>query len=342
MVRFVAEKRYSHHEVMTLLELSRGENKFTNDGPVKRMLEDEISRILRLPDEKRVVCLGNGTAALHALLYAYEDAAGRSLRWLTPSFTFPTPVVGGFSATVGDVDETSFLARRESLEDVDGVIITTPFGANASVQYWSDRCKSEGKICIFDNASSPCSLVGDTSIMCYGNASFSSLHHTKYMGVGEGGFVVVEREMAEAINRVACFGFDADRNYRARSSNFKMSDISAAYILSHIRNYDFKSHSEAQDEIVRFVVSQGLEVLGRGEGVVHGNLPVIFKRKTEKARFASSCVEVNKYYRPLSPDRDAWQIYDRIINFPLHDRIGEDELSRIKSAIRGEVEDAKR
>jgi hypothetical protein len=147
--------------------------------------------------------------------------------------------------------------------------------------------------------------------------------------------------MADAINRVACFGFDADRNYRMRSSNFKMSDISAAYILSHIRNYDFNAHREAQDEIVQFVVSQGLEVLGRGLGVMHGNLPVIFNIKTEKSRFAASGVEVNKYYRPLSSDPESWRIYDRIINFPLHDRIGKDELSKIKSAIRSEIEATK-
>lgn len=338
MVRFVAEKRYSHQEVESLLAASRRENKFTNDGPVKRMLEEELAILLDLPSDKRVVCVGNGTAALHALLYAYEEREQRSLRWLTPSFTFPTPVVGSFSARVGEVDERGCLSSDSLLEDVDGVIITTLFGSTSSVEYWTARCRQQGKICILDNASSPCSVLSGTSIMSHGDASFSSLHHTKFLGVGEGGFVVVRSDMAEAINRIACFGFDPDRNYRPRSSNFKMSDISAAFTLSHIRGYDFSSHMRSQEALVDFVSRIGASILGSGEGVVHGNLPVLFRDVTEKSKFADSGVEANKYYRPLSSDPTAWTIYDRIINFPLHDRLTAEDLSKIMHAIRCEVE----
>lgn len=338
MVRFVAEKRYSHQTVESLLNASVQENKFTNDGPVKRMLEEEITSLLSLSCDKRVVCLGNGTAALHALLYSYEEKEGRSLRWLTPSFTFPTPVVGSFSARVGAVDESGFLSPDNTLDDVDGVIITTLFGSTGSVEYWIDRCRRQGKICILDNASSPCSVLDGSSIMAHGDASFSSLHHTKFLGVGEGGFVVVSAEMADSINRIACFGFDADRNYRPLSSNFKMSDIAAAYTLSHIRSYDISSHMSAQESLVNFVSFIGASTLGNEAGVVHGNLPVVFERSTDKTRFSSLGVEVNKYYRPLSGDPEAWRIYDRIINFPLHDRLSAEDLSKIMHAIRSEFE----
>jgi len=338
MVRFVAEKRYSHQAVESLLAVSKLEKKFTNDGPVKRMLEEELSTLLCLSSDKRVVCIGNGTASLHALLYAYEERAQRSLRWLTPSFTFPTPVVGSFSAKVGAVDKSGCLSPDNLLNDVDGVIITTLFGSTSSVEYWTERCRQQGKICILDNASSPYSFLAGTSIMSHGDASFSSLHHTKFLGVGEGGFVVVRADMADAINRIACFGFDSDRNYRPLSSNFKMSDISAAFILSHIRGYDISSHVKSQEVLVDFVLDIGASILGNEAGVVHGNLPVVFKEPTDKSRFAALGVEANKYYRPLTDDASAWKIYDRIINFPLHDSLCAEDLSIIMNAIKCEVE----
>jgi dTDP-4-amino-4,6-dideoxygalactose transaminase len=338
MTRFVAEKWYDHRDVKRLLYLSKRENKYTNDGPVKRALEEEISLKLGLSSEKRVVCLGNGTAALHALLYLYEQRLGRSLKWMTPSFTFPTPVVGGFDAVIERVDETGSLSPDVTLDSVDGVIITTLFGATNAISYWSERCKREGKILILDNASSPCSRLNGESISSLGDASFSSLHHTKFLGVGEGGFVVVQRDMADAVNQIACFGFDAERNFKRLSSNFKMSDISAAFTLSHVRGYRIDVHEEIQKELTDFVVSNGADVLGRADGVVHGNFPVLFCRKTEKSQFAETGVEVNKYYRPLSSDPEAWKIYDRIINFPLHDRLTAQDLSKIKSAIRGSIE----
>jgi dTDP-4-amino-4,6-dideoxygalactose transaminase len=338
MTRFVAEKRHRIIEVEKLLDLSRIAGKYTNDGPVKRALEEEIALKLEVSSEKSVVCLGNGTAALHALLYLYQQRLGRSLKWMTPSFTFPTPVVGGFDAVIERVDEKGSLSDDVSLDSVDGVIITTLFGATNAVHYWTERCKRAGKILILDNASSPCSILDGKSISSMGDVSFSSLHHTKFLGVGEGGFVVVQRDMVDEVNQVACFGFDADRNFKRLSSNFKMSDISAAFTLSHVRGYRIDLHKEIQEDLSDFIVSSGADVLGRADGVVHGNLPVLFSRKTEKSEFASSGVEVNKYYRPLTADPAAWKIYDRIINFPLHDRLDRQDLTKIKRAIRGTIE----
>jgi dTDP-4-amino-4,6-dideoxygalactose transaminase len=98
-LNFVARKKYRSDEVQELLTISENEQKFTNNGPVKRLLEKELKSFLKLPENKSVVCLSNGTTSLHSLLYVYEIISGKSLRWLTSSFTFPTPVVAGFTAS---------------------------------------------------------------------------------------------------------------------------------------------------------------------------------------------------------------------------------------------------
>jgi dTDP-4-amino-4,6-dideoxygalactose transaminase len=336
MVPFVAHKHTSMADVEAMLHLSSREGKFTNNGPVKRLLESELSHKLGISSDKAVVCLGNGTAALHALLFALERREGRKLRWMSPSLTFPTPVVGGFDTDVVRIDPSDpgfSLPLDVSLDNVDGVIITTLFGSTLSVNAWVLRCKQEGKFCILDNASSPASLVDGTSVMEMGDASFSSLHHTKYLGVGEGGFVVVDRDFADDINQAACFGFDADRRFDSRSSNLKMSDFSAAFVLSHVQKYNIELHCEIQEDLSSHVRSLGLNILGSGPGVVHGNLPVLFSRSIEKSELSGLGVEVNKYYRPLSDDPGAWDVFRRTINFPLHTDLSASDIRTIKRAI---------
>jgi dTDP-4-amino-4,6-dideoxygalactose transaminase len=334
-VNFIANKKFKNTDVLEFLKMSSDQKKFTNDGPVKKLLEYELKNILNIPENKSVVCLSNGTTALHTLLYSFEIKNRKKLKWMTPSFTFPTPMVGGFKSNVGLVCESGRLLKDSNLNDIDGLIITSIFGSSLDIEYWVDRCKEENKILILDNASSPCSLIKKESIMSYGDASFSSLHHTKFLGVGEGGFVVVEEEIAELINKIACFGFDQFRKYDSRSSNFKMSDITAAYILSHVKNYDIEKHKSIQNELVNFVDLIGLKTLGSCNDIVYGNLPVIFNKKIDKSFFTNLNVEVNKYYRPLiEEDFNAWEIYERIINFPLHDELTLIELDILKDVLR--------
>ena len=325
-VDYIAQKRFTYPEIESYLSISQKYKKFSNDGPVKKILEKELESLLQIQDDKRVVCVSNGSTALHALFYLYEKILGRKLRWMTPSYTFPTPCVAGFDAVIVDIDpQTYTIPRSTSLENVDGIIITNLFGTKTDVDYWQTRCKSERKICIFDNASSPLGTHNGIGLMNLGDASFGSLHHTKYLGVGEGGFVVVKQKHYDKINKICNFGFNDEREFDPLSSNFKMSEISAAYILSHVRHYNLSKHQHLQSIFVDKLQGR-FKLFNYDSNVIYGNLPVVFDEEINKEKFREFGIEANKYYRPLRETPIAMNLFKRIINFPLHDQLTESQV----------------
>ena len=121
---------------------------------------------------------------------------------------------------------------------------------------WIDFCQENKKVLIFDNASSPLSKVNDINICNYGDFSFGSLHHTKYLGFGEGGFAVIPSDYYDEFEEILGFGFTKGairRTYNRHSSNYKMSDISAAAILQQILKFNFENHLEAQSKYLELI-----------------------------------------------------------------------------------------
>ena len=69
------------------------------------------------------------------------------------------------------------------------------------------------KILILDNASSPLSLLRGKNISTLGDATFGSLHHTKYLGFGEGGFAVIDSKNYRELNSITNFGFKGRKKF---------------------------------------------------------------------------------------------------------------------------------
>lgn len=339
-VKFIAPKRYKNSEIQDLLSLSETEQKFTNDGPVKKLLEHELEKFLKISNDKSVVCVSNGTTALHALFYLFDKLNGKKLKWLTPAFTFPTPCVAGFNTTVCDISlDTYTIPETYSLDSFDGIILTNLYGSMVDIDYWVARCKKENKLCIFDNASSPMSMHDGINIMNFGDASFGSLHHTKLLGVGEGGFVIVSKNHYEEVNKICNFGFNEIREYDALSSNFKMSDITAAYTLSHIRNFNFFKHEKNQKELIERIIdlkSEKFKVFMFKNGTVFGNLPILFTSESSKEVFRELGIEANKYYKPIVSLPNAEYTFNRMINFPLNDQMTAADIDYIVHVLKNQ------
>ena len=332
MIRFVEHKDIDINSVYEILSDARNSNQYTNNGPTKRSLERELESVLKIPSEKRVVCLSNGTHALHSLMYAYG-----AKKWATSAFTFPSSLVSGaFDVDILDIDiETGSIEKApDKLKNYDGIILTNLFGSYVDVEWWESFCSDSGKILIFDNASSPLSTCGDKSICVFGSASFGSLHHTKSLGFGEGGFVVVSGDMYDVISRVSNFGFDSNREYSERSSNFKMSDISAAFILSYARGYNVDRHLSVQRKVVDGISKiDGVKVFNYKDGTIYGNLPVIFSDSKKIEDFSDFDIEVKKYYKPLLQLKNSLELYSKIINFPLYGSLSDNDVEYILMCI---------
>ena len=336
MIEFIGKKSVNHRRIQELLSLSEATNDYTNNGPVKEALESELQSLLGVLD-KKVVCFSNGTTALHGIMLLCQKKFN-TRRWVTPSFTFPSVVVGGtFDVDVLDINfETGTLEKDpELLAPYDGIVLTNLFGSYVDIHWWEDYCRENGKVLVFDNASSPLSKISGTNICNFGDYSFGSLHHTKYLGFGEGGFAVVSRGDYELLSQMTNFGYDKNRKYNRLSSNFKMSDVSAAYILSHMEDYDIDRHVAIQQSFVEQISkSRKMKIFNYKEGTIYGNIPTVFDRGANHAALTENTgIEIFKYYRPLEPAPEATRLYSRMINFPIYARLSDADVNKILDEI---------
>lgn len=336
MINYVQKKKIKDSFINELFKKSIDVNQFTNNGPIKRDLEKLIHAKLELSPNKSVVCLSNGTTACHALMLFYQKKFNKKIKWAIPAFTFPTPVIGNFSSSkISDINLQTYTLdiSDPSIKKCDGIIITNLFGTYSNIKEWEEFSKKQNKILIFDNASSPLSKYKHKNICEYGDSSFGSLHHTKYWGFGEGGFAVVNNEDYESLNSIANFGFTSQRIHSNFSSNYKMSDVSAAYCYSQIESYDIKKHIEIQKILIENIEKIGVDIFNiknlEKEDLILGNLPLLFKNQIDVSSYRNLGVEANKYYKPLLPLKNSKNIFSRIINLPLNDTLTDYEIEII-------------
>jgi dTDP-4-amino-4,6-dideoxygalactose transaminase len=341
MIKYIQRKEVDFEKIREILSESFSLNHFTNMGPTKYSLERIIEKKLKIRKNKRVVALSNGTQALHALMLLYEFKSKRRMKWATPSFTFPSSVVGGFSTKIFDIELENYTLplEKKNFELIDGIIITTLFGTYPNnIKEWISFCKENKKILIFDHASSPATEINGVNFCNLGDSSFGSLHHTKFLGFGEGGFAVVDAEDYEKINSIACFGFDGktkERKFQKKSSNFKMPDTSAAFIIHHIDNYNLDKHIEIQRFLIDKISSiPGVVPFNYSEGVVYGNFPLLYEKPFDHLRFRDLGIESHKYYYPLKSFKNSNWLYKRIVNLPLHESLTDYEINLMISAIK--------
>ncbi len=336
IVNYIEKKKIDHNLVDEYLSISEQVNIFTNNGPVKELLESKLHTLLGLDDTKKVICVNNGTSALHTIMLYYDRLFNKKMRWLSPSFTFPSVVVNNSNTILEDIDpRTGTLPKKHktSLDDYDGIILTNLFGSVVDIPYWVDFCEKNNKRLIFDNASSPLSTYGGYNICSYGDMCFGSLHHTKYLGFGEGGFLVVPSLLYDTVSHITNFGYSSDRVHDKGSSNFKMSDISATFILQHITNFNLGKHLETQNKIISIVKNKGLKVFNYNENLVYGNLPLIIENR-DLHFFRDLKIEVNKYYKPLDMSHEnSINLYNKIINLPLHSGLTEFQINHINKVL---------
>ena len=335
MIKYIQKKSIRFENIEKILQESLLKNHFANNGPAKVRLEKTLELFLEIQDDKRVVVFNNGTTAAHALMFFYEQRKN-NFKWVTPSFTFPSVSCSKNNVSILDISlETFTLDMSDNLLEYDGIIITNLFGSYVDIESWSKFCNDNNIVLIFDNASSPMSISGGKNICNFGNSSFGSLHHTKPIGFGEGGFAVIPAEFYEELNSISNFGFlDKNRIYKKNSSNFKMPDTSAAFIIDHINNFSKEKYLESQNYYIENLKDNlGFNLFNYKDGTVYGNLPILFVKKTDINFFREKRIEANKYYNPLLKTQNASIVYDKIINFPLHSSLEKREMDKIIKTI---------
>ncbi|WP_294331434.1 DegT/DnrJ/EryC1/StrS family aminotransferase [uncultured Sphingomonas sp.] len=214
---------------------------YSNFGPLVTELEARLAHRLGV-DPDCVVTVANGTAGLTlALQSVVEVPTGYCL---IPSWTFVATAhavtAAGLTPFLVDVDEGSWALTpdiaRDALTRIDGpvaaVMPVAPFGAPMDTDAWDRFTEQTGVPVVIDAAAGHDTVCAGTSL------AVVSLHATKILGAGEGGYVVSRRpEVIVRIKQRSNFGFYGSRDAQTVGANAKMSEYHAAVGLASMDAY---------------------------------------------------------------------------------------------------------
>ena len=183
----------------------------TNNGKNVKELQSDIKGMFNLTENKEVLMTCNGAAGLQALVGGFNIHYNKKLRWAVQAFTFPCSNQGLLiDSIIMDIDHNmgpniDMLEKKK--DDYDGVIVTNCFGCSTNISIYEKFCKENYKLLLFDNAAAPMTQYNNTNHLNYGNGCMVSLHHTKPIGFGEGGFIVFNKNYNESMKKAICFGY---------------------------------------------------------------------------------------------------------------------------------------
>jgi dTDP-4-amino-4,6-dideoxygalactose transaminase len=330
MIKWVCKKNINkdvHYKIEECIESCQ----FTNNGKNVVNAKKYIKTMFEIDGEILLTC--NGAMGLQALIGGFQIHCNKKLRWLVQAFTFPCSRQGLLiDSLVIDIDEHMGPNRNElysKLEEYDGIIITNCFGTTTDIQFYETFCKENNKILIFDNAATSFSHYYGKNSLNYGDACFISLHHTKPVGFGEGGFIVFKKEYLESMERSICFGFTKTNvhDYSCYANNSKMSEIACIYSTDYLKNLpDIYNHHTSMIKYFiqqhdKYNLKEKVELLKNYSDYKEclvSCIPLVFKFPVKLTLFTIHNIEAKKYYYPLIECPVSLKLFNHIICLPLN------------------------
>jgi len=313
---------------------------FTNNGKNVLELKEKIHNIFKLDESKSVLMVCNGSMGINALIDGLNIFHNKKLKWVVQAFTFPCSCQCSLiDSIIVDIDENMGpdVNKLEELKDsYDGVLITNCFGCLVNIELYENFCKKNNKLLLFDNAAASYSLYNNKNHLNYGIGCMVSLHHTKPIGFGEGGFIVFDNKYLESMEKSICFGFTSgDRlKFDKNASNYKMSEIAAIFIDDYLNNLEdiYNQHIKIIKYFIEKVKENNLEnkikllkSFSNYDISLLSTIPVIFNKKIKIDIFLENNIEAKKYYYPLDNTcKKSIDLFDKIICLPLNIDITED------------------
>jgi dTDP-4-amino-4,6-dideoxygalactose transaminase len=256
-----------------------------------------------------------------------EYFENKKINWATQSFTFPPSTQGTLSNTkIVDIDEEGGLDLNELDETIDGIIVTNIFGNIVDIDKYEKWAKDNNKFLIFDNAATPFTFYKGKSCCNYGLGCTISFHHTKPLGFGEGGAIIVDKKYEKNIRCINNFGIGLTDNYWVREgNNYKMSDISAIYIIQYLDNFDkiVRKHKILYKYFKEQIIKQKLPLklfpsFHDENEIMPSCFCLLFDNYDDKIRLKilDNDIFCRKYYHPLKETKNTVEIYNKILCLP--------------------------
>jgi dTDP-4-amino-4,6-dideoxygalactose transaminase len=212
---------------------------YSNFGPLNALLELRLCERFSLGDGAVVTSSSGTTGLTLALMAAAGERDGESGLCLMPAWTFAATALAasaaGLRPFLADVDPvtgalTPEIAARALMAApgrVTAIVAVAPFGLPLDIAAWDAFSARTGVPVVIDAA------AGFDGLKPGRSAAVVSLHATKVLGVGEGGFVVSTDPLRIAdIRRRSSFGFHGSRESAVIGINGKLSEYAAAYGLA--------------------------------------------------------------------------------------------------------------
>jgi dTDP-4-amino-4,6-dideoxygalactose transaminase len=352
-MNWVPNKSIDKEKVNIYLQESIDTNQFTNGGPVVSKLERTLRDLLQIDSSKSIVCVANGTVALWAAAVAIEMQAHHShLRYATQSFTFPASAQGPLSkASILDIDsdcgpDLSFLQCYP--DTIDCLIVTNVFGNVVNIAKYEEWAKLYSKYIIYDNAATPFTSFNGRNSCNYGTAATLSFHHTKPIGFGEGGAIIIDSIYEKTLRRIINFGIDNSvvkpLNWSRKGGNYKMSDIQAAYILQYILKIpNIKQHHQ---ELYSYFADcmdsvKGIRLFPNwSDEIPFVSCLCILSDKSDSIiqDLLKENIFCRKYYNPLSLTPNAIEMYSKIVCISLTVDMDKEDINTIVSILQNHGE----
>lgn len=333
MSSWVAKKSLDFSRFEKLFQPSLISGHVTNYGPGVQELEKYLRSFLDIPDNKSVIVVTNAALGMWALVEGINLHHGQSFRYATSAFTFPCSAQGPLqNSKIVDLLPNSTEIDLSQVGDVDGLIVTNLFGHLVDIDRYTEWAAKNGKILLFDNATAPKSMYHGRSALTYGHGCIVSLHHTKPLGFGEGGVIIVDRQYESEIRKIINFGFTysgSKVSWDPRGMNAKMSDISAIAHLEYLTRQGQATvdHGRHLLEYWRKLIPAHLLLPDFSD---HSPLVSCLAIKNIKPVFWDDHgIVARKYYTPLLPLPEATRLFNDIWCFPCHLDMTTDDLDRI-------------
>jgi len=329
LVNWVPNKLINNNRVNSLLTSSIETGQFTNYGPNVQLLETIIREKLQIDNSKAVIVVSNGSVALHSLASGIEYYHNKKMNWATQSFTFPPSAQGTLKdVKIVDIDNDGGLNLEELDNSINGIIVTNIFGNVVDIKKYEEWANDNNKFLIFDNAATPYTFYNGKSCCNYGNGCTISFHHTKPLGFGEGGAIIVDKKYENNIRCLNNFGFYLKENLWVRyGNNYKMSDISAVYIIQYLDNFDkiIEKHRVLYEYFKKQIIQKKLPLKlfpsYHDDGKITPSCFCLLFDESEKSykiekKILFSNIFCRKYYNPLKDTKNAVDIFNKILCLP--------------------------
>ena len=279
---------------------------FSNNGYFVKELEHGLQQFLK--SQRDIVIVNNATIGLILALQALDIKK----KVLVPSFTFIATIQAiefcNLEYEFIDIDnywtiDANIVENKIKTGEYDAIMAVNSLGNPCDIYKLEKLATDYNVKLIFDSASCISASYNNIPIGNFGDIEVFSLHATKCLPVGEGGFMSIKnKDIAKKIRRMKNFGFNEDRIAVDKGFNAKMPEILAIIGIEALK--DLPQHIKNRQLYVGYykdLLKNYVEFQKIRDNCQHGyQILSILVNDSELAikKMEDNGIQLKKYYNP--------------------------------------------